>query len=94
MVRQYPHYLFKLNDRGEKVYLCRCREESNTNKALRQADGLQLINTAVIYCKPCVLALYEGETLAVSNDAVGRDERVRGQVLKFDRGQLHNRIWI
>ena len=36
----------------------------------------------------------EGTKVVITNDQLGEDERIQGEVMKFDQGQLHSRLWV
>lgn len=44
--------------------------------------------------KSAVLDIREGTSVFVADSADGSGIRIEGVVLKFDRGQLHSRLWV
>lgn len=109
MVAQYPHYLLKKevgkstqDENGAWVAgaeylvpLSVCREETNgkglevttAGGEFRKYSSLVLLPK---FCPP----LLEGAEVIISYDAKGSEVRAKGTVLKFDKGQLHCRLWL
>ena len=94
-IEQYPHYLFTEDALGVKSYVCRCREETmgfdpaGTMQVTLFGKHSSLIQ--IPYGSPKIAV---DTNVSVSNDAAGLDIRVSGFVIKYDEGQLHNRLWI
>jgi hypothetical protein len=92
---QYPHYLFEEDGGGTATFVCRCREET------MGWDPAATIQTTLFGKRSSLIQIPYGERkmdvdtmVFVSNDDAGSDIRVRGYVIKYDQGQLHNRLWI
>ena len=109
MVRQYPHYLFALtteestqgengywSDEEQKaVFLSMCREETDgRGSEVQIADGTYRKYSAIIQIPKGTLTIDEGTSVFVSNREDGSDVRIKGVALKFDKGQLHSRLWV
>lgn len=109
MVKQYPHYLFAVEatestqdangdfSDGTVSYrfLSMCREETNgKGSKLEVGDGNFIVYTALIQLPAGSEEVVEGTKIAVYDDANRVHERVSGECLKFDNGQLHNRLWL
>lgn len=110
MVKQYPHYLFALSseaatqnadgdfvDSGEKqyIFISMCREETNgRGSKLEVGDGTFIVYTSLIQLPKGSASVVEGQTVAVFDDEARTSLRVSGECLKFDNGQLHNRLWL
>ena len=94
-IQQYPHFLFEDDGSGTLIYVSRCREETAgfdptaTTQTVLFGKHSSLIQIPFGSQKIAVDTM-----VAVCNDSAGTDERVRGYVLKYDEGQLHNRLWI
>jgi hypothetical protein len=110
MVNQYPHFLFIVNkfdsvqdsegnftNDGYCVKMhAVCREETNGKGAtVNGTDGRAMVYAAKIFMPPTTPRITEGTEIFISqtNDKNGI-VRIKGQVLKFDVGQLHCRIWV
>jgi len=109
-VKQYPHYLFVViggdavqNDDGafvstgktETQFVSICREETNgRGNELRVGSGLFYKYSSLVQLPKNAGSVDDGTTVFVSDFEDGTGVRVKGQVLKFDRGQLHCRLWI
>lgn len=109
MVKQYPHYLFALTSEaatqnadgdfvgGEAQYtfISMCREETNgRGSKLEVGDGAFIVYTSLIQLPKDSASVVEGQEVAVFNDEARTSLRVSGECLKFDNGQLHNRLWL
>ena len=94
-IEQYPHYLFEEDGTGTATYVCRCREET------LGWDPEVTFQVTLFGKRSSLIQIPYGERklaidtiVFVTNDDAGTDVRVRGNVLKYDQGQLHNRLWI
>ena len=109
MVNQYPHYLFAVktseSEQGEDGYwsdgessielLSMCREETDDRGSeVQTADGTYRKFSSLIQMPKGRLTIKEGTRVFVAEDADGDFVRVWGVVLKFDKGQLHSRLWV
>ena len=107
-VRQYPHHLFAV-DSGESVqdengnwvdapggyvYVGACREESDGRGTLVAAGGTFHRFSSLIQLPRGSAKVETGTSVMVSDNSDGSGERIRGEVLKFDVGQLHSRLWV
>lgn len=106
---QYPHYLFALETQDDYrdedgnwvtggqtlVYKGKCREESNgKGSQLQIAGGEFRIFSSTIQLPKGTEKIKEGNEIFVSDDQAGEEIRIKGEVLKFDKGQLHSRLWV
>lgn len=109
MVTQYPHYLFAVttaeatqDERGywstpsqQITLLSMCREETNgAGQEVVTADGRYHKFSSLIQIPYGNLAVSEGTEVIVANDREGASIRIQGTTLKFDKGQLHSRLWL
>jgi len=110
MVSQYPHFLFvkvatSSTQDGEGnwtnpsvgwLFHSVCREQPNGKGfTVNGTDGKAFIFASTIHLPLTALRIKEGVEVLISesNDATGYC-RIKGQVLKFEVGQLHNRLWV
>lgn len=109
VVKQYPHYLFALTT-GESsqdengywtdeeqtvVFLSSCREETAGRGAeVQTADGTYRKFSSLIQLPAGELTIDEGTSVFVSECSDGSGVRMKGVALKFDKGQLHSRLWV
>lgn len=109
MVKQYPHFLFAVksgestqDENGnwvttetENVFVGMCREETNgRGSEIQVGGGLYHRFESLIQLPKGSQAVEVGTTIFVSNKKDGADSRIKGEVLKFDSGQLHSRLWV
>lgn len=110
MIIQYPHYLFALQSTGESVQdedgywtenaqqpvlLSKCREETDgRGSEVQTADGTFRKFSSLIQIPKGSLEVEDGTSVFVSESEDGSGIRIRGKVLKFDKGQLHSRLWV
>ena len=97
-VQQYPHYLWVIEGESElndRRFVCRCREETTgrTPDLTLQIVLFVKISSQIQIPKGSE-RIEEGTTIAVTQDEAGLKTRVIGEVIKYDEGQLHNRLWI
>lgn len=77
-----------------------CREETagrggqGSGVEIRSSGGVYHQTSALIQLPTSCPNVTEGTLVVVSDDAEGRSIRIEGVVLKFDRGQLHCRLWV
>ena len=107
-MKQYPHYLFMVSatetGRDSKgnyieptkstVFLSECREETNGKGRQITKGGQFIIFSSLIQLPISCTPIKEGTKVFVSNDSIGIDKWIEGIGLKFNKGQLHNRLWI
>ncbi len=107
-MKQYPHYLFmvsaseaQMNKKGtyiepskSTIFLSECREETNGKGRQIVRGGQFIIFSSLIQLPISCVPIKEGTKVFISNDSTGNDIRIKGTVLKFDKGQLHNRLWL
>lgn len=109
-VKQYPYYLFKRtvtpsSQDGEGnwstptdswVLHSICREETNGKGSLiRGDDGRAIVFGSTVYMPKSAAKIDEGTEILVSEtNSENGVCRIRGQVLKFDVGQLNCRLWV
>jgi hypothetical protein len=109
-VVQYPHYLFAVNSDNESirdangnwsdseainVFVSACREETDgRGSEIQIAGGTFHKYTSIIQLPKGREKVDVGTTVIVTNDIDGTDIRIEGIVLKYDVGQLHNRLWV
>lgn len=109
MVTQYPHYLFALTtgesmqdengywteEEGKIVFLSKCREETDgRGQEIQTADGTYHKFSSIVQIPKGDLMIKEGTEVYVANKEDGTDIRIKGVALKFDKGQLHSRLWL
>lgn len=110
MSLQYPHYLYKVEASSDStrdddgnwvagsatpVLVSICREEkAGKGNEIQGADGKKHVYNALI-CAPLSCAdIAFGTEIFVKASETATEERIRGSVKLFDRGQLHSRIWV
>ena len=108
-VKQYPHFLFVVSSEeshqdedgnwvtvpGATQMQCRCREETDgRGSEVQVAGGTFRRFTSLIQIPKGEKRIEAGTSVFVANDKDGTDVRIKGQVLKFDEGQLHSRLWL
>lgn len=82
------------NDNGI-IFISMCREQVNSSgKVISGTDGITIAFNSVIHLDKSVLPIELGKTIIVSNDSEGKDIRIKGSVLRFTEGLLHNRLWV
>lgn len=109
VIKQYPHYLFALttgestqdengywSDEEQKViFLSMCREETDgRGQEVQTADGTYRKYSSIIQIPKGDLTIDEGTSVFVSDHEDGSGARIKGVALKFDKGQLHSRLWV
>lgn len=108
-IEQYPHYLFILettetyrDDDGNWIpgstelrYIGKCREETNgKGSQIQLAGGVFHTYSSLVQLPKGTRKISEGAIVKITNDQLGEDERIQGEVMKFDQGQLHSRLWV
>lgn len=110
MIQQYPHFLFvksvseSIQDENgnwsesteQWVLRSVCREQTNGKGSLINGqDGKSIVFASIVHLPLSAERIIEGTLVKVcaanDADAVGRIEK---QILKFDVGQLHCRLWV
>jgi len=72
-----------------------CREETDgRGSEIQVAGGTFHRFTSLVLLPKGAQKVEAGTTVFVANDADGKDVRIQGVVLKYDVGQLHNRLWV
>lgn len=109
MVRQYPHYLFALttgestqeedgywsDEDQQAIFLSMCREETDgRGSEVQTADGTYRKFSSLIQIPKGALIIEEGTSVFVAENEDGSGVRIKGTALKFDKGQLHSRLWV
>ena len=109
MVKQYPHYLFALttgeskqdedgfwsDDTSEISFLSMCREETDgRGSEVQTADGTYREYSSLIQIPKGSMIVEDGTSVFVSDNKDGSGVRIKGKALKFDKGQLHSRLWV
>lgn len=109
VVKQYPHYLFVTvsagatqDDNGNwvggtsgNVFKAMCREETDGRGSEVEIAGGRFVRfTSMVQLPLDTGVIAEGTTVLIANNADGSGVRVKGEVLKFDKGQLHSRLWV
>jgi len=109
MIQQYPHFLYvktvtesvqdgdgNWTDPSETLVLHSvCREQTNGKGSLVNGpDGKAIVFASIIHLPLETERIPEGSEVIVSDDESGSIVRIKGEVLKFDTGQLHCRLWV
>lgn len=72
-----------------------CREETDgRGREIQGIDGKSYRYSSVIYLPKSAQDLRFGDVVFVRDAVTSTTNRIKGNVLKFDRGQLHCRIWL
>lgn len=103
------HYLFvrdilvsKDDETGETVevdnglkFIGKCREQVNgSGRLIAGVDGSMITFNSVIHLEKNVSPIEVDKEIVISNDSEGKDIRIKGIVLRFTQGLLHNRLWV
>lgn len=109
VIKQYPHYLFALitgeatqgedgrwsDEDQQTIFLSMCREETDgRGPEIQTADGTYRKYSAIIQIPKGALIVEEGTSVFVAENEDGSAIRIKGTALKFDKGQLHSRLWV
>lgn len=103
---QYPYKLYKKTIIGSgededgnavggvenDVFVSECRDERSSGKRMNGLDGAYHDYTAKIHLPLTTPDIALSEVISVK-DSLG-SVRLTGQVIMFDRGQYHCRIWV
>ena len=87
---------FVANDDDSWQLHSMCREESNgKGSVINGIDGKAVVFSSAVYLPKSAASIEVGTEVVVSqfND-YSDGVRIQGQVLKFDSGQLHGRLWV
>lgn len=73
-----------------------CREETNgKGSTINGTDGKAVVYSSTVYIPRGAGEIKEGTEVVVSQFNDPEDGvRIKGQILKFDKGQLNNRLWV
>lgn len=73
-----------------------CREETNgKGSTINGSDGKAVVYSSTVYMPRDAAEIKEGTEVVVSQFNEPDDGvRIKGQILKFDKGQLNNRLWV
>jgi hypothetical protein len=109
MVTQYPHYMYVVETvetqrdaKGNYIptteterFVSKCREETNGKGRQIERGGEFIVFSSLIQLPLNCETIKEGSVVQIygMNDDIPI-LRIKGKVLKFDKGQLHNRLWI
>lgn len=109
-MNQYPHFLFVksvaeasqdadgnwLPTTENWVLHSVCREQSNgKGSVINSQDGKAIVFASVVHLSGKSERITEGtEVLISETNSPDGFVRIQEQVLKFDVGQLHNRLWL
>lgn len=103
------HYLFvrdiivsKDEETGETVevdnglkFIGKCREQVNgSGRLIAGVDGNMITFNSVIHLDKNIGPIEVGKEVVISNDSEGSAVRIKGSVLRFTQGLLHNRLWV
>jgi len=109
IIEQYPHYLFAVETSESHqdgdgnwipgsttiVYKGKCREETNgKGSQIQLAGGTFHVFSSLIQLPKGTGKINEGSEVIITDDANGDDIRIKGEVLKFSKEQLHSRLWL
>lgn len=110
MISQYPHSLFvrqagdSVQDADGNwstpasswLLYSICREQTNgKGTVINGADGRAIVYGSVVHMPVDTPPIADGVEVMVSESDSGVGvQRIEGRVLKFDRGQLHCRLWV
>lgn len=85
---------FVVDTELREVFVCKCRDESNSNYAISQtADGRKINYNYTVYMPKNAPALQIGDYIKVMN-LCGKEVRCEGVVQLIKKEQLHNRLYI
>ena len=72
-----------------------CREETDgRGQEVQTADGTYRKYSSIIQIPKGDLTIDDGTSVFVSDHEDGSGARIKGVALKFDKGQLHSRLWV
>lgn len=108
-MKQYPHFMFvkKVSESVQDAdgnwtsqtafweFISICREQTNgKGSVINSQDGKAITFNSVVHLPLSDKILKEGTEILVSNTNNTNEVRIQKQLLKFDKGQLHNRVWL
>lgn len=109
-MKQYPHFLFIkkvsesvqdasgnwTNESESWSFHSICREQSNGKGAtVNSQDAKTIVFSSLVHLPFKSPLINEGTEIFISGkNTTAGVSRIKGQVLKFDTGQLHNRLWL
>lgn len=108
-MKQYPHALYSdvLSESTQDgdgnwseqtlvpTLLSVCREETDgRGSEVQSADGNYHQYASIIYLPLSAPDIAEGTVIYVRNSSTATADRIKGPAVKFDRGQLHCRLWV
>lgn len=80
---------------GEITLLGPCREEvSGGGSVIKLADGEFHKYSSIVQMPLSIHDVKTGEEVVITTDELGERVRTKAPVIKFDRGQLHCRLWV
>jgi hypothetical protein len=103
------HYLFvrdvivsKDQETGETIevdnglkFIGKCREQVNgSGRLIAGVDGIMITFNSVIHLDKNIGPIEVGKEVIISNDTEGNFVRIKGIILRFSQGLLHNRLWV
>lgn len=107
---QYPHFLFikqvteatqdaegNWSDASESwAFHSICREQTNgKGSVVNGQDGKAIVFSSVIHLPITSERIIEGTDVLISaSEDSSAIVLIQGQALKFNAGQLHNRLWV
>lgn len=106
---QYPHYLFSIEtteahrdengnwieEQTNHVFKGKCREETNgKGSQIQLAGGTFHVFSSLIQLPKGTDKIKEGSKVLITDDPSAEEVRIEGEILKFDKGQLHSRLWL
>lgn len=80
---------------SEMVSLGSCREEvSGGGSVIKLADGEFHKYSSIVQMPLDIHDVKAGEEVVIATDELCENIRTKAPVIKFDRGQLHCRLWV
>ena len=78
------------------VFHSKCREETNGRASyINTRGGVHTMFSSLIQIPRGSNPIPEGRNVIISNvNSYTEEIRIKGSILKFDYGQLHNRLWV
>lgn len=109
-MKQYPHLLYGASATGDSTrdndgnwntltttypLISVCREETDgRGQEIQGADGKFHKYSSVIYLPLSSPDVEFGRIIYVRDSSTVTTDRIKGSVLKFDRSQMHCRLWV
>jgi hypothetical protein len=76
-------------------FVSACLEETNgAGSEIQIAGGTYHVFASLVQLPKGTKTVEAGTSVFVSDNADGSGVRVKGTVLKFDKAQLHSRLWV